>query len=75
MFYWTDQDYANITIAFKLAYSIGLLTMGALIDKLGVKKGYTFSIAIWSIFGMLHRITSYNVCYTKLLRNHRVKQL
>ena len=29
VFYWTDQDYANITIAFKLAYSIGLLTMGA----------------------------------------------
>ncbi len=56
VFYWTDQDYANITVAFKLAYSIGLLTMGALIDKLGVKWGYTFSIAIWSLFGMLHSL-------------------
>lgn len=56
VFFWTDQDYANITIAFKLAYSIGLLTMGALIDKMGVKWGYTFSIAVWSIFGMLHAL-------------------
>ena len=59
VFYWTDQDYANITIAFKVAYSIGLLTMGALIDKFGTKKGYTLSIAIWSISGMLH------ACITK----------
>jgi MFS transporter, ACS family, hexuronate transporter len=54
VFYWTDQDYANINIAFKIAYSIGLVTMGAIIDKFGTKLGYTISIAIWSTFGMLH---------------------
>lgn len=59
VFYWTDQDYANITIAFKIAYSIGLLVMGGLIDKYGTKIGYTLSIAIWSVFGMLH------ACITK----------
>jgi MFS transporter, ACS family, hexuronate transporter len=59
IFYWTDQDYANITIAFKVAYSIGLLVMGGLIDKFGTRIGYTVSIAIWSIFGMLH------ACITK----------
>ncbi len=53
VFFWTVQDYANITIAFQLAYAIGLLTMGGIIDKLGTKKGYTLSIAIWSVFGML----------------------
>lgn len=59
IFYWTDQDYANITIAFKVAYSLGLLVMGGLIDKFGTRIGYTVSIAIWSIFGMLH------ACITK----------
>lgn len=54
IFYWTDQDYANITISFKIAYCIGLLVMGGLIDKYGTRIGYTVSIAIWSIFGMLH---------------------
>lgn len=54
VFNWTDIDYANINIAFKLAYAIGLLSMGAFIDKLGTKLGYTLSIVIWSLFGMLH---------------------
>lgn len=54
MFHWTNTDYANIMIAFKVAYAIGMLTMGGIIDKLGTKKGYTLAIGIWSIFGMLH---------------------
>src|SRR6476619_5654287 len=54
VFNWTAQDYANINIAFKLAYAIGLLSMGAFIDKLGTKLGYTVSIVVWSLFGMLH---------------------
>ncbi|HBB90453.1 MAG TPA: MFS transporter [Bacteroidales bacterium] len=53
VFGWTVQDYANITIAFQLAYAIGLLSMGGIIDRLGTKKGYTLSIAIWSAFGMM----------------------
>lgn len=54
MFGWTNSDYANIMISFKVAYAIGMLLMGGIIDRLGTKKGYTLSIAIWSIFGMLH---------------------
>jgi len=54
LFDWTDRDYAKITISFKIAYAIGLLTMGGVIDKMGTKKGYILSIVIWSIFGMLH---------------------
>jgi len=54
IFYWTDQDYAHITISFKIAYCIGLLIMGNFIDKFGTRIGYTISIAIWSTFGMLH---------------------
>jgi ACS family hexuronate transporter-like MFS transporter len=54
VFFWTDQDYAHITIAFQVAYSLGLLVMGGFIDKYGSRIGYSVSIAIWSIFGMLH---------------------
>jgi MFS transporter, ACS family, hexuronate transporter len=56
MFGWTNTDYANIMISFKIAYALGLLYMGGLIDRLGTKKGYTLSIAIWSVFGMLHAL-------------------
>jgi len=56
LFGWTNSDYANIMISFKIAYALGLLYMGGLIDRLGTKKGYTLSIAIWSVFGMLHAL-------------------
>ncbi len=54
IFNWSDVDYANISIAFKIAYAIGMLTMGGIIDRFGTRIGYTISIGIWSVFGMLH---------------------
>jgi MFS transporter, ACS family, hexuronate transporter len=54
LFEWSNKDYASIMVSFKIAYGIGLLFMGGLIDRLGTKTGYTISIVIWSIFGMLH---------------------
>lgn len=54
LFDWSNKDYAAIMVSFKIAYGIGLLFMGSIIDRLGTKIGYTLSIAIWSVFGMLH---------------------
>src|SRR5512136_1410309 len=54
LFDWSNKDYAAIMVSFKIAYSIGLLFMGGIIDRLGTKIGYTISISIWSILGMLH---------------------
>ena len=56
LFHWSNKDYAAIMVSFKIAYGIGLLFMGSIIDRLGTKIGYTISIAIWSIFGMLHAV-------------------
>ncbi|KXX71196.1 hypothetical protein AVL50_09675 [Flammeovirga sp. SJP92] len=56
LFDWSKSDYANINIAFKLAYAIGMLSMGSLVDKFGTRIGYTVSIAVWSAFGMLHAV-------------------
>jgi MFS family permease len=56
VFHWTDRDYAAINIAFKAAYAVGLVTMGALIDRIGSRVGYALSIAVWSVFGMLHAL-------------------
>ncbi len=54
LFDWSNKDYALIMVSFKVAYGIGLLFMGSIIDRFGTKTGYTLSIVIWSIFGMLH---------------------
>ncbi len=54
LFHWSNKDYASIIVSFKIAYGIGLLFMGNIIDRLGTRTGYTISIVTWSIFGMLH---------------------
>src|SRR5674476_758614 len=56
LFGWTNQDYSWIMVSFKVAYALGLLSMGGLIDRIGTKKGYMISIGLWSIFGMLHAV-------------------
>lgn len=56
LFDWSNKDYAAIMVSFKIAYGMGLLFMGGIIDRLGTKIGYTISIAIWSVFGMLHAV-------------------
>jgi ACS family hexuronate transporter-like MFS transporter len=56
VFHWSDTDYADINIAFKAAYAIGLLSMGALIDRVGTRIGYALSVGVWSVFGMLHAL-------------------
>src|SRR3569833_570475 len=53
-FHWNDGDYANIEISFKIAYSIGLLFAGRLIDRLGTKMGYFFSTLLWSVSAVFH---------------------
>jgi len=53
-FSWTETDYANIVMAFSAAYALGWLIFGRVIDKIGVKMGYTIAIVVWSIAAMLH---------------------
>ncbi|HEY0772008.1 MAG TPA: MFS transporter [Sphingobacteriaceae bacterium] len=53
-FSWTESDYSNIVIAFQLAYALGMLGVGRIIDKIGTKLGYALSLLLWSIASILH---------------------
>ncbi len=53
-FKWSESDYAWIVFSFQTAYALGLLFVGRLMDKFGTKKGFSFSIVVWSIGAMLH---------------------
>lgn len=58
VFHWSMSDYGLITTGFQLAYAVGLLGMGALIDLVGVRSGALIAITIWSTFGLLHSTIS-----------------
>lgn len=51
---WTEADYGYIVTAFQIAYAIGLITTGRILDKYGTRIGYLWAIIIWSIAGMAH---------------------
>lgn len=50
---WTNTDYANIIVAFRVAYSIGQIFCGRLMDKLGTKRGLTLTVLWYSVVSML----------------------
>jgi MFS transporter, ACS family, hexuronate transporter len=55
-FNWDDGDYANIELAFKISYAVGMLIAGRVIDKLGTKIGYALATFIWSLAAIGHAL-------------------
>jgi MFS transporter, ACS family, hexuronate transporter len=50
---WTNSDYANVVIAFRLAYSIGQTVLGRVVDRVGTRRGLSASVAFYSLMSML----------------------
>src|SRR5262245_20017209 len=51
---WNPVEYGWINTAFQGAYAVGLLVVGALMDKFGTRKGFTVAMAFWSLAAMAH---------------------
>jgi MFS transporter, ACS family, aldohexuronate transporter len=52
----TEVGYGYIVDAFQIAYAIGLLAAGRLIDKVGTRIGYLLVMAVWSLSAMGHAL-------------------
>ncbi|HEX6738361.1 MAG TPA: MFS transporter, partial [Vicinamibacteria bacterium] len=56
-FGWSDERiYAAIIFTFQLAYAIGLLLAGRIIDKLGTRLGLALAVGLWSVAAVGHAI-------------------
>jgi MFS transporter, ACS family, hexuronate transporter len=53
-FGWSEIDYADIVFAFQLAYAVGLLLAGGIVDRIGARRGFVVAIIIWSVAAMAH---------------------
>jgi len=51
---WDESTYANIVFSFQLAYAIGYVVFGRLMDKFGARFGYSLAAAIWGVAAMAH---------------------
>jgi MFS transporter, ACS family, hexuronate transporter len=52
-YHWTNSDYANLAIAFRVAYSIGQSAFGRLMDRIGTRRGLTLTVIGYSVISML----------------------
>jgi len=48
------EGYGFITFGFLLAYGIGQLLCGPIVDRLGTKRSFAIAVIAWSIAGALH---------------------
>jgi MFS transporter, ACS family, hexuronate transporter len=55
---WDESTYANIVFSFQLAYAIGYVAFGRLIDKLGARFGYSLAAGIWGVAAMAHALAT-----------------
>lgn len=51
-FHWSEIDYAKLVEAFQIAYAVGMVTMGWLVDRLGTRLGYAVAMIFWSVASM-----------------------
>ena len=51
-----DADYGFITSGFLLAYGVGQIISGPLIDRLGTKRAFSLAAVFWSVATILHAL-------------------
>jgi ACS family hexuronate transporter-like MFS transporter len=56
IFNWTEKDYGVIAICFQASYAIGQVAFGPIMNVIGTKATYAFSIAFWSLAAMGHAL-------------------
>ena len=54
--HWDEADYGYIVTAFQMAYALGMIISGRLLDRFGTRIGYSMSIFVWSVGATLHSV-------------------
>ena len=60
---WSEKDYSDIVFYFQMAYAIGYLGFGKIVDAIGARFGYAIAVVIWTIahvaHGGVHSVTQF----------------
>src|SRR4029077_11195323 len=51
-YHFSNSDYANIGIAFRVAYTLGQTVLGRLMDRIGTRRGLSLTVAWYSAVSM-----------------------
>ena len=53
-FGWHESDFSVIVFWFQMAYALGYLSFGKVVDAIGARVGYAIAIVVWTIGHMAH---------------------
>ena len=51
---WSETDFANVIFFFQMAYAIGYIGFGRIVDLIGERLGYAIAFTIWTVAHMAH---------------------
>ncbi|WP_414439347.1 MFS transporter [Burkholderia sp. 22PA0106] len=60
-FNWSETQYSHVVVVFAMSYGVGMLLVGKLIDRIGVKRGYGLSVLVWSVASCAHALVTTTV--------------
>ena len=64
-FGWSDERiYSSIVFCFQLAYALGFMVAGRVMDRIGVRHGFAIFVSIWSIAAMAHGLAGMVTTWT-----------
>lgn len=52
-YHWTNTDYANIVVAFRISYSLGQTIFGRMMDRIGTRRGLSITVLWYSVISIL----------------------
>ncbi|MDR1153355.1 MAG: MFS transporter [Bacteroidales bacterium] len=55
-FHWNENHYGTITSFFSIFYAICMLFAGRFVEWMGTKRGFLWSIGVWSAGACLHAV-------------------
>src|SRR5579859_2139171 len=54
--HWSESQYGFIITGFTVAYAIGYISFGRILDVVGAKAGYAAAALIWGIASCMHAL-------------------
>ncbi len=54
LFDLSRMQYGWITSGFLVAYALGQIVSGRVVDRIGTRSGFSYAVSLWSVAAMLH---------------------
>jgi ACS family hexuronate transporter-like MFS transporter len=73
--HWTSIDYGHVAVCFTASYAVGMLFAGRILDKVGVRKGFTIAAAAWTLIAIAHGALAYLPAHGSLAANSLILRM